>query len=148
MNTSIIFRHSIPVQVRFIDIDMMAHVTNSMYLAYADMGRMKYFNDVLGEQIGQNKESLIIASLTIDFKNPIFLPEKIEVLSKTAKIGHKSIQMLQHIINADTKEIKAIIHSSISGFNYLEQKTIVVPERWIKKFAQYDTDVEFKYSNH
>jgi acyl-CoA thioester hydrolase len=147
MNTNITFRFSTPIQVRFTDVDMMAHVTNSMYLVYADMGRMKYLNDVLGEQIRQNKESLVIASLTIDFKTPIFLAEKIEVLSKTVKIGNKSIQMLQHIINAETNEIKAVIHSSISGFNYIDQKAIIIPERWKKKLARHDTDVKYKYNS-
>ena len=145
METNIVFRHSTPVQLRFTDIDMMSHVTNSMYLAYADMGRMKYFNDVLGEYIEQREESLVIASIKIDFVNPIFLYEKIEILTKTCKIGNKSIQTLQHIRNAETLEIKSAIHTTISGYNYKLQKSIVVPERWKKQLAEFDPDVEFKY---
>ncbi len=143
-NQIINFRHSTPIQVRFTDIDMMQHVTNSQYLAYCDLARMKYFNDVLKEKIGQTEESLVIASVTLDFVNPIFMDEQIEVQSKITKIGNKSIQMLQHIINSNTKEIKASVKSAISGFNYLKQQSIIIPDKWKDKLANYDSDVEFK----
>jgi acyl-CoA thioester hydrolase len=144
MDTKQKFIHSTPIQMRFTDIDQMAHVTNSMYLAYADMGRMKYFNDVLGEPIEQREESLVIASLTIDFISPVFFSEKIEILTKTIKIGNKSIHTIQQIKNTETSEIKAVLKTVIAGYNYIEQKAIVVPERWKKRLAEYDTDVEYK----
>ncbi len=143
----ILFRHSTPMQVRFTDIDMMQHVTNSMYLAYCDLARMKYLNDVLEEKIGQTEESLVIASITIDFMKPIFLDEKIEILTKTIKIGNKSIHTLQHIINPESKEIKAEVKSAISGFNYLKQHSIIIPEKWKYKLSKFDKDVEYKTSS-
>ena len=140
-----VFRHSTPIQVRFTDIDMMAHVTNSMYLAYCDVARMEYFNRVLEEQIEYKEESFVIASITIDFICPIVIHEKIEIRTKVDKIGNKSISTLQYIINADTKELKASVKAVISGFDYINQKTIVVPERWKNKFIEFDPDVEFKH---
>jgi acyl-CoA thioester hydrolase len=144
MDTKQIFRHSTPIQLRFNDIDKMSHVTNSMYLVYADMGRMKYFNEVLGEPIEQREESLVIASMTIDFISPIFFNEKIEIYTKTSKIGNKSIHTYQQIKNTDRSEIKAVIKTIIAGYNYIDQKSIVVPELWKKRLAEYDVDVEYK----
>ena len=143
----VIFRHSTPIQVRYTDIDMMAHVTNSMYLAYCDIARMDYFIRVLEQLIEHKEESLVIASITIDYLQPIFFHEKIEIRTKTTKIGNKSIHTLQHIINSETKEIKAAVKAVISGFDYIGQKTIVVPEKWKKSLAEFDPDVEFKNKN-
>jgi acyl-CoA thioester hydrolase len=140
------FRHKVPVQVRFTDIDMMHHVTNSMYLAYCDLARMKYFNDVLEEKIGLSEESLVIASVTIDFMKPIFMDEKIEVLTKTTKIGNKSVHTLQQIVNSETSEIKAEVKSVVSGFNYKKQHAIVIPDKWKNKLVAFDNHIEFKTS--
>jgi acyl-CoA thioester hydrolase len=146
MQPKITFNHSCPIQIRFTDIDLMEHVTNSLYLAYCDIARMKYFNEVLGEKIGQKEVSLVIASITIDFISPIFQHEKIEVLTKASKIGNKSIHTLQHIVNSDNGEIKATVKSAIAGFDYHKQESIVVPEKWKQKLAEYDKDVEYKHS--
>ena len=144
MEESIVFRHSCPIQVRFTDIDQMAHVTNSIYLAYCDIARIGYFSEVLGEQIGQSDESLVIASVTIDFLKPIFLYEKINVLTKTIKIGNKSLQMLQQIVNPETGDVKAEVLSVVAGFNYVAQESMVIPERWKMAIANYDSGIEYK----
>jgi acyl-CoA thioester hydrolase len=139
-----IFKHNCPIQIRFTDIDQMAHVTNSQYLAYCDIARIDYFTTVLQEQIGHSVESLVIASVTIDFLKPIFLYEKISVLTKTIRIGNKSIQTLQQIIDPETEEVKAEVLSVIAGFNYVAQESIVIPDRWKKLLAAYDSGVEYK----
>lgn len=140
----IVFRHSTPIQIRFTDIDMMQHVTNSMYLSYCDIARMNYFNDVLGEKIGQTEESLVIASVTIDFLFPIFIDERIEIQTKTTKIGTKSIHTLQQVINSESKQVKAVAKTIISGFDYLKQNTIEIPSKWKQKLAAVDNDIDFK----
>jgi acyl-CoA thioester hydrolase len=144
MNQNNVFRHSCPIQVRFTDIDQMAHVTNSIYLAYCDIARLDYFTTVFGEQIGQTEESLVIASVTVDFLKPIFLYEKINVLTKTVRIGNKSLQMLQQVVNPETEEVKAEVLSVVAGFNYSAQESIVVPERWKKSITAFDSGIEFK----
>jgi acyl-CoA thioester hydrolase len=145
MDENIQFHHSCPIQIRFTDVDMMSHVTNSLHLSYCDVARISYFDFVLGESIEQTKESLVIASITIDYKIPILIKEKIEVLTKTSKIGNKSIHTLQHIINTESGEIKSVIRTAISGFDYEKQISIVVPSRWKDKLAAFERDVEYKY---
>lgn len=145
MAETIVFRHKTPVQIRYTDIDMMSHVTNSVYLSYCDIARMEYFIQVLDEQIEQKEESLVVASVTIDFIQSIFLYEKIEVCTKVQLIGNKSIQMLQHIINAETLEIKAVVKTIISGYNYLNHHSILLAERWKRRIAEFEKDVAFKY---
>ncbi len=42
------FKHSVPVQMRFSDVDGFGHVNNGVYNDYYDIGRMYYMRDVLG----------------------------------------------------------------------------------------------------
>lgn len=144
MEQAIHFNHSTPIQLRFTDIDMMAHVTNSVYFVYCDIARMEYFTTVLNEKIEQSEESLVIASLQIDFINPIFFHEKIEIQTKVIKIGNKSIQTLQHIINAETKTVKATVKSILSGYNYEARHAISIPDKWKTKIENFETVVEYK----
>ena len=40
------FHHSIPVQIRFNDIDMLGHVNNTVYFSFFDLGKARYFEEV------------------------------------------------------------------------------------------------------
>ena len=40
------FRHKIPIQIRFKDLDDMGHVNNANHLSYIELARVKYFQEV------------------------------------------------------------------------------------------------------
>ena len=41
-----IFKHTLPVQLRFNDIDALGHVNNSIYFTFYDLGKARYFEEV------------------------------------------------------------------------------------------------------
>ena len=141
------FQHSTPIQVRFNDTDSMGHVTNMQYLGYCDIARIRYFHHVLKEKIDFSKESLVIASVKIDFIHQIFFEEAIDVRTKISVLGNKSLQMLQLICNTETNEVKSLVHTVMSGFNYVEQRSIVIPQHWKNAILAFDTKVEDKATN-
>ncbi len=138
------FKHITPIQVRFNDTDMMGHVTNMQYLGYCDIARLRYFRDVYNEKIDYAEESLVIASVKLDFVHQIFEDEAIDVRTKISHIGNKSLQMLQIICNSESNEIKSIVHTVMSGFDYINQYSIVIPQRWKEAILAYDIKVESK----
>ncbi|MDD3892159.1 MAG: acyl-CoA thioesterase, partial [Bacteroidales bacterium] len=71
--------HKHPIQKRFSDIDMLGHVTNSIYQQYFDLGRMYYFSEVLNEKMDWQDEGLILVSININFMAQVKLYEDIEV---------------------------------------------------------------------
>lgn len=141
----LIFHHHSPIQVRFSDIDMMNHVNNSIQTTYCDVARMQYFNDVFNLSVARTEQSLIVASLHVDFKKPIFMKESIWVLNKIVEIGHKSITMAQQIITDDNKEIKSRAITVLTGYNHLLLKSIVIPEKWQADIENFEGTVIFKY---
>ncbi|MBO5135380.1 MAG: acyl-CoA thioesterase, partial [Bacteroidaceae bacterium] len=51
MEENIKFRHSMPAQIRFSDVDQFGHVNNSVYFALYDLAKTTYVKDVLGDSV-------------------------------------------------------------------------------------------------
>lgn len=137
------FFHITPVQIRFNDIDIMDHVNNSVYQNYYDLARKSYFEDVFQFEMQWKLRALVLAKITIEYFNPIFLNEKVEVHSKVYKLGNKSLQMLQEIVNPLTGEIKSKNDGVLVAFDVLENKGISIPEDWRSKIKNFEKDIQF-----
>jgi acyl-CoA thioester hydrolase len=136
--------HITPIQIRFNDIDRLDHVTNSVYQQYFDIGRMTYFNEVFEEQMDWAIEGLILASVTIDFLNPIKLYNEVALRTKIYKIGNKSLTMSQELYNQTTGKVAATSRSTMVGYNNSKEIAIMIPERWRKRIAAYEHDTLFE----
>lgn len=142
-NQTFQFFHKTPVQIRFNDIDIMAHVNNSVYQNFFDMARMSYFEEVFEQKMQWKVRALVLAKITINYLNPIFLDEEIVVLSKVYKLGNKSLQMQQEIINLKTNELKAKNDAVLVAFGVKEDEAILLPDDWRKKIINFEKDIKF-----
>lgn len=141
MNNRYNFLHSTPVQIRFNDIDIMAHVNNSVYQNFFDLARTYYFQQVFDEKIDWKKQALVLAKITIEYLKPTFLEEKIEVQSKIHTIGNKSLQMIQQVVNYETKEVKAINNAVLVSFGVQQNMAIPLAENWRKSIIAFEKDI-------
>ncbi len=137
------FLHKTPIQIRFNDIDIMAHVNNSVYQNYFDMARMQYFEKVFETKMNWEEKALVLAKITIEYLNPIFLEEEIVVLSKVYKLGNKSLQMKQEIINVETNEVKAKNDAVLVAFGTQENGAVSLSDDWKNKIALFEKDLSF-----
>lgn len=135
------YLHSCNLQIRFNDVDMLGHVTNSAYPQYFDLGRMAYINEVFGEQMSWNREGLILVSISINFLNSIKLYDKVQVRTKVVRIGYKSLEMAQDILNETTSRIAATSSAVLVGYNGMEEVSIPIPERWRGQIAKFEKDL-------
>ena len=142
-NSNYKFFHKTTIQIRFNDIDIMTHINNSVYQNYFDMGRKQYFEEVFEQKMQWDIRALVLAKITIEYLNPIFMDEEIVVLSKVYKLGNKSLRMQQEIINAQTNEIKSKNDAVLVAFGTKENEAITLPEDWRKKIIKYESDIEF-----
>lgn len=122
------FKHKTPIQIRFGDMDMMGHANNGVQLSYLDLARVYYFNQLFGADIDWNEAVLIVAHLEIDYLAPIVLTDNIEVHTKISKIGNKSVQMHQNIVDAKTGDIKTKTTQVMVGFSNNKGMSIPVPD--------------------
>lgn len=111
-----LFKHSIPIQVRYADIDMQKHVNNSVFLSYIEQGRVEYLNTILPENDFQ-ENGLIIARTEIDYFEPIFLNENIFCCTRISSIRNKSF-IFENVLISENKNIKSFAKSIMVCFNY------------------------------
>lgn len=135
------FRHKTPVQIRFNDIDIMAHVNNSVYQNFFDLARKTYFEEIFEEKMNWKEQALVLAKITIEYLNPILLDEKVEVLTKVHTLGNKSLQMIQKIICTQTKEVKAVNDAVLVSFDVKKNESAPLAENWKKKIIAFEKEV-------
>ena len=121
----------------------MAHVNNSVYQNYFDLARIQYFEKVFETQMNWEEKALVLAKITIEYLNPIFLEEEIVVLSKVYKLGNKSLQMNQEIINVSTNEVKAKNDAILVAFGAQENESVSLSDDWKNKIALFEKDLSF-----
>ncbi len=127
--TKIVFNHSIDLQVRFNDVDMLGHINNASIQEFFDLGRITYFKETFGDMIDSKNEHFVIASYNTTFYSQILFDDKIELRTKIYKIGNKSLRMYQAIFD-ESKVLKASNDCVLVGFNFSTQQSISIPEAW------------------
>ncbi len=136
------FNHSISVQIRFNDIDSLGHVNNAIIQEYFDLGRIEYFKTVFGANINWNVFAAVIASTKTDFMTPIFINDKLTLKSKVYRIGTKSLNLIQHIVD-DKGNIKVTCDSVMVGFENKTQSAIEISKEWRQKINVLEDDCQF-----
>jgi len=103
--------HRTLVQMRFADTDAYGHVNNASFATYAEVARLDFLA-FLGKAI----RSLILASLTIDFRRQLSYGESVQVDTWVDRFGRTSITLGQSI-HGDGK-LAADVRSVVVHFEY------------------------------
>ncbi len=133
-----IYKHETDIQLRFNDMDMLGHVSNSIYQNYFDLARTAYFKQVFSTPINWKETALVLASIKIDYKRPIFFDEQVAVLTRIYHLGNKSLKMHQQLINKVSREEHAINDAVLVAYDYQNDKAVSLPEMWKQEIAQFE----------
>ena len=140
-------KHFTPIQQRFNDYDILGHVNNAVFQHYFDLARIRYFAEILGENIVGSKYSLVMATINIDFHSPVLMQESISIKTGIEVLGNKSITMIQEIINPETNELKSSSRATLVTYCVQDKSSCLVPEEWKEKVIAYEDQVELKKNN-
>ncbi len=140
------FKHCISIKVRFSDLDAMGHVNNASYLSYLEEARLAYYNHVVGLDTNKLEFDAVVARIEIDYLEQIRLGDKVEVYTRTGKLGNKSsdVEHLIVIVDKENRKIAASALTKLVSFDYRKNKTIPVPEEnrlIIEKYERGDKEV-------
>ncbi len=124
------FNHTIPVQIRFNDIDMMGHVNNATIQEFFDLGRMHYLRQVFGDRLFKGDDTLIIASNATDFAVPVLLHDQVAVQTAIVHIGNKSLKMEHQLIDAAVGTVKAVCRSVMVGVHKPTGAATPIVQEW------------------
>jgi thioesterase len=133
------FRCLYSLQVRFSDLDRLGHVNNSVHQQFFDLGRLHYFEDLLSPRPNWDAAIVIIAHLSIDFLQPIFLESRVAVFTRVLPdIGEKSFIMEQAIATPDRTQIHTIAESVMVGYHARELHSIPLLPSWVEQIKRYE----------
>ena len=97
------FRHVLPIQIRFNDVDKFGHVNNTIYFQFYDTAKTDYFAAVC-PNVDWETVAIVVVKIEAEFLSQIKAGEHISARTRVTKIGNKSFQLDQDIINTDTQE--------------------------------------------
>ena len=60
------FHHSLPIQLRFNDVDKFGHVNNTVYFSFYDLGKTEYFASVC-PGVDWEKDGIVVVHIEADF---------------------------------------------------------------------------------
>ncbi|EMO42367.1 thioesterase family protein [Leptospira noguchii serovar Autumnalis str. ZUN142] len=117
---------STPIQTRWMDMDPFAHVSNSVFVAYLEIGRVDYCKRRLNvKEIFE--VPFILARIEIDLKKFIEIHHQVEVQTSVVRIGNKSWDFQSIILESNTKEIFAVAKTVQVAFDHVNKISIPIP---------------------
>ena len=131
------FHHKTQIKVRFSDLDAMGHVNNAAYLSYLEEARLAYYGTIMNTNLNYTEFNAVIARIEIDYVQQIKLGDKVEVYTRTSKIGNKSSDVEHLIVIASGNETKiaAKALTKLVSFDYAKNQSVEVSEE-IKKIIE------------
>ncbi|MCH5329067.1 MAG: acyl-CoA thioesterase [Coprobacter sp.] len=135
---SITFNHTVPLQIRFNDIDSLGHLNNAVYFAFYDLGKTAYFETVKGESVDWKKADIVIANIHADFFAPVYFKDPVAVQTAVAEIGNKSMKVQQQIIDTRSREIKAACTTIMVGFDVNTFQAKEISDEWRLAIGRYE----------
>ncbi len=128
------------VQVRFADVDMMGHANNAHYFTYFEQARLAYFKnfselDFTLPKAGIGK-SVILASISCQYRSPAYLDETLIVKIRTKEIGRSSFTMEYEMMEEKSGRLVATAESVQVYFDYETKKSIEISEELRRKFGK------------
>lgn len=120
---------STPILLRFCDTDMIGHINNVAFAAFAESGRIDLFR-----KYGFVGANLILVRLAVDFKAQLQLEDATHIESWVDRVGNSSITVKQQVIGA--KKVVAEVESVVVTFDYASNEPRNVPEELRRQIAE------------
>ena len=134
------YKHVVPIQIRFIDIDRLDHVNNACFLSYFELGRVKYFNQVLNKHINWNDSGFVIARTEINHITPIYLLDDLYCFTKIINIGTKSITIKNSLVKKVGDEFQEAANGIgvLVAMDYLNKVSVDMPVKWRQAIEEFE----------
>jgi acyl-CoA thioester hydrolase len=122
---------SIPVQ--WGDMDAAQHVNNTVYLRWAETGRIHFFDTItegfslVGDEVG-----VILGYQDCKYIFPVTYPDTVCIGMKMGEIKQDRFMLLVHIFSEKYQRLAAISNQTIVTYNYKALCKIDIPARFLE----------------
>lgn len=123
---------TIPMVVRFRDIDAVGHVNNSVYATYLEQARAEYYRQVIHTPL--DKVPTVLVHLEIDYRRPINLGDDVTVAMRVTNLGESSIVMGYELhangdVRATAETVQVVIDTET-------ERSVPIPDEWRERIEQ------------
>ena len=82
------FNHTLPIQLRFNDVDKFGHVNNTVYFSFYDLGKTEYFASVMSAcRLAERR--IVVVHIEANFLAQIYGSDHIAVQTAVTQIGRR-----------------------------------------------------------
>lgn len=131
------FRHVLPVQIRFSDVDQYGHMNNSSYFSLYDLAKTSYIREVFGER-DWKELGIVVANINADFLAPVFFSDELEIETTVIHLGHKSFTLLQRAYNKASGVLKCQCRTVMVGYDILTKEPVDLPDDFKEAVCRYE----------
>ena len=131
------YRHVLPLQIRFNDVDKFGHVNNTVYFQFYDTAKTDYIATVC-KGVDWERLAIVVVKIEAEFVAQIKGNDHIAGRTRIVKIGNKSFHLEQDVIDSDTQEVKSRCLSVMVLYDLERQQTIPLPDEWRKAISDYE----------
>ena len=117
-----------PIQKRFSDIDPFQHVNNVSQQMYFDVGKMDYYDQVLGADALLGDLRIITVSTSTSYMGQVRMTDPVRITTTCERIGTKSLTLFQQMLVGD--EVRSESRSVMVVFDFPNQCSRPVPDEW------------------
>lgn len=132
-----VFRHHLPIQIRFNDVDRLGHVNNNSYFAFYDLGKEEYLREVMKSDFRSTGIVPVIANINADFFMPVFYGDDIVIETRVVHVGRKSFTLAQRAVNQE-KCVVCRCQTVMVCFDFQTQQSVEIPEAFRQAFEDYE----------
>ena len=137
MATELTYRHVMPVQIRFSDVDQYGHMNNSSYFSIYDLAKNSYMRDVFGDK-NWNDIGIVVANINADFLAPVFFSDELYIETTVVHLGHKSFTLLQRAINKASGVLKCQCRTVMVGYDMATKEPVELPDSFKQTICEYE----------
>lgn len=131
------FRHTLPVQIRFNDVDQYGHMNNSSYFSLYDLAKTSYMRDVFSNKDWHHM-GIVVANINADFLAPVFFSDDLIIETTVIHLGHKSFTLLQRAINKASGVLKCQCRTVMVGYDVATKEPVELPADFKQAVCDYE----------
>ena len=138
MITEPTFKHSMPAQIRFSDVDQFGHVNNSVYFSLYDLAKTTYVKDVLLGRMKWNEVGIVVANINANFMSPIFFMDNVNIETTTIELGNKRFTLLQRSVDSQTGQVKCVCRTIMVVYDLKTQTPMQMPIEYKQAICDFE----------
>lgn len=131
------YKHNLPLQIRFNDVDKFGHVNNTVYFSFYDLGKTEYFVSVC-PNVNWERDAIMVVHIEVDFLSQIFSTDTIAVQTAVSEIGNKSFKLAQRVIDTKTNDVKCVCYSIMVAYDLEKHQSVPLADDWVNAICEYE----------